>query len=229
MISQLPLMQLLQAAELPDAAATDLTPAAEGAEFLALLQALQASGGVLQATAVGQGQPPQMLLGQLLAQDSAGKPLPAGIAGDLTDGKLLPLQQLQQLLVGGDLEAPDERALQRAQLLLQALQAQNGSGTGSAAGAVRDAGNLQQQPQSATTLERPGLPTGMLAWQPGEAGQRALAQQLLTMVQQGPQQMRLQLHPEHLGSIEVRVRLEGDGAQVASVGPKPWEDVSFGG
>src|SRR5690606_14709304 len=41
-----------------------------------------------------------------------------------------------------------------------------------------------------------------------------LGQRVVLMVEQGVRDARLKVHPEHLGPIEIRVRLEGDSAQV---------------
>lgn len=42
-----------------------------------------------------------------------------------------------------------------------------------------------------------------------------IGQRVVTMVEQGVHDVRLRVHPEHLGPIEIRVRLDGDSAQVA--------------
>lgn len=41
-----------------------------------------------------------------------------------------------------------------------------------------------------------------------------LGQRVVTMVEHGAHDARLRVHPEHLGPIEIRVRLDGDSAQV---------------
>lgn len=77
-------------------------------------------------------------------------------------------------------------------------------------------------PVSATSLPQvpAGAPSspGPAAWAPlapaDGAFDNALGQRLAWMVNQGVQDARVRVHPEHLGPIDIRLRLEGDTAQL---------------
>lgn len=76
--------------------------------------------------------------------------------------------------------------------------------------------NAPASPSAAPLAATPGAaPSG---WQPLTPGSQtfeaALGQRLLWMAGRGVQDARLQVHPEHLGPIDIRLRLDGDSAQL---------------
>lgn len=88
-------------------------------------------------------------------------------------------------------------------------------------------GNATLLPAASATLSGSGAPTPSplaaatpgAAWQaltPGAAGfEAALGQRLMWLVGNGVHDARLQVHPEHLGPIDLRLRLDGDQAQLS--------------
>ena len=57
---------------------------------------------------------------------------------------------------------------------------------------------------------------------PGQGGfENAMGQRLIWMATQGVQDARVRVHPEHLGPIDIRIRIDGDAAQVVLTSPNP--------
>ena len=69
-------------------------------------------------------------------------------------------------------------------------------------------------PAAAPARDLPAAPAAASA-EPRAQFAAELGQRVVTMVEQGVNDARLRVHPEHLGPIEIRVRLDGDSAQVA--------------
>ena len=67
---------------------------------------------------------------------------------------------------------------------------------------------------AAPSREPPAAPIATVVEQRAQFASE-LGQRVVTMVEQGVHDVRLRVHPEHLGPIEIRVRLDGDSAQVA--------------
>ncbi|TVS18547.1 MAG: flagellar hook-length control protein FliK [Gammaproteobacteria bacterium] len=82
---------------------------------------------------------------------------------------------------------------------------------------------LLQHASSPETLQRAATPAnvpGSAALTPGQPGfDQALGQRLVMMVQQGMQHARVNIHPEHLGPLEIRVKLDAEGAHVVLQSP----------
>jgi hypothetical protein len=223
-LNQIPLLQLLQSSQNNPSQINDLAGAlgeevdADGAAaFFALLAELE---GAEQLPIAGQvpvdgrlAQMPGLLDGQ------SGKFLPPVPGADAARGGNLLPQVLQGLLEDG--EELDLQQLQQMRTLLQQLPtASTGQDTALRESALAQLQALTQSAQPSQQSERslPGqalqtLPN-VLNWQEGERAQ-PVARQLLHMVQQGQQQARLHIHPEHLGSIDIRLRVDGDSAQVS--------------
>ncbi len=68
--------------------------------------------------------------------------------------------------------------------------------------------------ESAPARELPAPSPGAASAEPRAQFAAELGHRVVTMVEQGVNDARLRVHPEHLGPIEIRVRLDGDSAQV---------------
>lgn len=82
---------------------------------------------------------------------------------------------------------------------------------------------LLQHASSQETLQRASTPAtvpGSAALTPGQPGfEQALGQRLVMMVQQGVQHARINIHPEHLGPLEIRMKVDAEGAHVVLQSP----------
>lgn len=136
------------------------------------------------------------------------------------------------LVVNGTVDVPDAPAdglpFARAVLSIAATQSGGSSGVavpadvslpahhGDASGRSADPLDLSflnVAPPAAPARELPTAP-GAAAAEPRMQFVADLGQRVVTMVEQGVHDARLRVHPEHLGPIDIRVRLDGDSAQV---------------
>lgn len=92
------------------------------------------------------------------------------------------------------------------------LPAQQGDSSPRSAGPL-DLSFLNVASAAAPAREVPAAPSTAAA-EPRMQFASELGQRVVTMVEQGVHDARLRVHPEHLGPIEIRVRLDGDSAQV---------------
>ncbi len=225
MLNLFPLLQAgtqssSQINDLAQAVGEELAP--EGAEaFLALLAALDGAEPLVAQGATPAGADLLRQLGQLASQD--GKILPPGqnLSGE-RGGNLMPLLLQAAQSVEDEGEGLDMQQLQQMRALLQQMSPA-GSGQ-DAPPRELNAGLLQQMAQAAQGSERSQAPQSPLSqqnilnWQHAEPAQ-PVGRQLMQMVQQGQQQARLHIHPEHLGTIDIRLRMDGDSAQVTFSAP----------
>jgi flagellar hook-length control protein FliK len=66
----------------------------------------------------------------------------------------------------------------------------------------------------------PPAPVSAFAWSPLSTElDRGFGERLVWMAQQGIKTARVRVHPEHLGPIDIRLKLDGDSAQVTLVAP----------
>lgn len=81
---------------------------------------------------------------------------------------------------------------------------------------VRSPGLAAGGPGTATA----GLLAGQSPLVPDSPGfGRQLGQRLIMMAQQGLQQAQIRIHPEHLGPMDVRLRMEGEAVQLSLASP----------
>ena len=156
-----------------------------------------------QASAGHQGWQPGELVALLAAERGLAAPGAArGEAGSLPG-----------LVAGMAAELPASPGAQAQGLLarldgLLALEPPAGgsSARGQAAGGAGSAAAALLAGQSPLVPDSPGFGRG-------------LGQRLIAMVQQGLQQAQLRIHPEHLGPMDVRLRMEGEAVQVTLASP----------
>jgi flagellar hook-length control protein FliK len=209
------------------ASATDPAEPGELGDFGTLLGILNTPAAVVFPVVLSTGPEAE---GGDMAPELTGRPLP-------TSGRILP-----GWLLGppgedpaGALPAPGAPRLwltgQRPGLLptsalAETLQAgmgatQAGARVGEFVTGLELAGSLSNAAQGARPLIAPALPG--LAATPLPLNtpdfDQALGQRLLAFVHQGLQDARLRVHPEHLGPIEIRLRVEGEALQLSMASP----------
>ncbi len=147
------------------------------------------------------------------------------------EGKRLPLSQVPPALAQAD---ADDGLLRHAGMLATAARL-GGQAAGDPLASIFAQQLLGKEPAGAE-LALPGLSgssvrtgTAPAVISPGRGGpalspqqpgfDQTLAQRVLLFVQQGIQDARVRVHPEHLGPIEIRIRLEADALQVSMASP----------
>ncbi len=166
------------------------------------------------------------LLGQsVLLVDARGHALPPG--STLPEGgKVLP--QLQQSMLGQRAvlavavgEELDIDELGRLEHMVKSIGERTARSTRGGQNAPEQlALPLNQQTASPrpTSTTPPAMPAPPLT--PGQPGfEQALGQRLVVMVQQGVQHARVSIHPEHLGPMEIRMKIDGEGAHLSLQSP----------
>ncbi|MCC5866882.1 MAG: flagellar hook-length control protein FliK [Gammaproteobacteria bacterium] len=205
----------------PPAETADEAVDAANPEFALVLAALNQP--VVMTAAPG-GAAVHALAARNAADGQAGRTMPP-------DGNLLPLAEFSQALAQAD---DDDGLLRNAGMLATAARL-GGHAAGDPLASTfgqqllrRDSGGVDAGlPGLAGSAVRTGLAAVMVpvgqagaAMSPQQPGfDQALAQRVLVFAQQGIQDARVRVHPEHLGPIEIRIRLEGDGLQVSMASP----------
>jgi flagellar hook-length control protein FliK len=135
-----------------------------------------------------------------------GKALP--VFGEPVGRMGMPTGELAQVLAA--LSEPDGGIRAADALLTRGVGVESAGVLLTAAGASTPAASL--------TPAAPAIALASAAWQalsPGTAAfDAALGQRLVWMVGRGVQDARLQVVPEHLGPIDIRLRMDGDSAQL---------------
>lgn len=167
----------------------------------------------------------ETLTARAAADSLPGRTLPS-------EGRLLPLHEFSPALAGAD----DDDGLGQHGSMLATAARLGGHASGDPLASVFGQLLLRKEPGGAelgliTGLSGPSVRTGApaavvstgqggVSLSPQEPGfDQALAQRVLVFIQQGSQHVRVRVHPEHLGPIEIRIRMETDGLQVSMASP----------
>lgn len=122
----------------------------------------------------------------------------------------------QSATAAGNAATIETLSTESAQSLLDAAGSRGSDGMSRGAGTI-DLSFLSMAASADgphLTRDVPSVYTPAASTEPRAQLGTELGQRVVLMVEQGVHDARLKVHPEHLGPIEIRVRVEGDAAQV---------------